>query len=395
MEVRPIKPDEKIIKDKIQSIAFMFKRDFGTIKPTEESQDDYKTCRAAFDDNGKMCSCFELIPYTVRFDGSSVPMGGIGGVASLPEERDKKYIRNIFEYVMNEMYEHNYVFSYLYPFSHVYYRKFGYEFNMTNLELSTAITDFKHFRKEGRLEMLTSDMDLQPVKSLYDEFIKDKNLAVIRTEMLWKKFFEKDPYKDNVYLYIWYNKKNEPKGYIQYKTETAEPGNSQMRVQELVWLDREALFGIFSFVGKLSAQVRRFSWKAPSWIDLFPMFPEPYNIDISFTKSGMNRVVNVQKALELMTLPAGSGEVVLEIEDAFFPINSGCYKVAWDNEGREIAKTQKEADLICDVQALSQLLTGFTTIDGLELAGRLEIKANENSLSQIFKGKKLFINNYF
>ena len=134
MEIRPVKPEEKILTDKIESVAFLIKRDFSVdadagIK-TGEDADAYKTGRAAFDENGKMCSCLQLIPFDVSFDGGSVPMGGIGGVASLPEEREKSSIRSIFEYSIKEMYEKGYVFSYLYPFSPSFYRKFGYELNM-------------------------------------------------------------------------------------------------------------------------------------------------------------------------------------------------------------------------------------------------------------------------
>ena len=196
MEVRPIKPEEKTTFDKIQTIAFMFRRDFREEEKKKEgaasgnarqdADETYKTGRAAFDDTGKMCSCFDLIPHQVIFDGNPVKMGGIGGVASLPEEREKKFIRNIFEYAMKEMYEDGYVFSYLYPFSHVYYRKFGYELNMTTVNYSIPITSFRQFTQTGCLNMVTDDAERQIIKALYEEYIKDKNLAVVRSDRLWK-----------------------------------------------------------------------------------------------------------------------------------------------------------------------------------------------------------------
>ena len=73
-------------------------------------------------------------PYRMIFDGSEAKMGG-SAVSPHFRKKGKKYIRNIFEYAMNEMYEDGYIFSYLYPFSHVYYRKFGYELNMTTIKI--------------------------------------------------------------------------------------------------------------------------------------------------------------------------------------------------------------------------------------------------------------------
>ena len=403
MEVRPIKPEEKTAFDKIQTIAFMFKRDFskeekeGAVPDGAQQlvNDGYRTGRAAFDDNGKMCSCFDLIPYEVTFDGNTVKMGGIGGVASLPEERDKKYIRHIFEYVMNEMYENGYVFSYLYPFSHIYYRKFGYEHNMTVTSCSIPISSLRQFAQTGRMCMVTDDTEKKLVKTLYEEYIKDKNLAVIRTDKLWNRRFDNDPYRDNVYLYIWYNSRNEARGYIQYHSERSGGIKTDFVVRELVWLDTEALKGIFAFMGKFGSQVDKLIWKAPSYIKLLPFFEEPYDIGQEIHMSGMNRVVNVQKAFELMSLPEGKGETVISVEDAFFPVNTGNYRIVWNDGERSVQKTDAGPDLACSVQALSQLITGFLTPDDLEFAGKVSINGKRDVLAKVFRPKRLFINDYF
>lgn len=396
MEIRPIKPEEKILKDKIQSIAFLYKEDFEKKKedPTQLNV-GFETGRAAFDDSGKMCSCLELIPFHVSFDGSLVPMGGIGGVASLPEEREKKYIRNIFSYVLQEMYDKGYVFSYLYPFSHKYYRKFGYELNMTNISYSIPASAFRQFEQTGTLKLYTNDLDPHEIITIYGQYIKDKNLTVIRTEKLWKRFLEKDPYKDNVYLYIWYNIHGDARGYIQFYTEKQAAGKNAMRIHELIWLDRDAFTGIFGLIGAMTAQMETIIWNSPSYVNLLPLFHEPYDIKQETTTYGMNRIINVEKALNLISLPEGSGEITLNIRDDFFPINSDNYRIRWENETRTVEKTQDRADLSCDVQALSQLVTGFASIDELKLAGRVDIRNNEQLLSRIFTKKKLFINNYF
>lgn len=409
MEVRPIRPEEKTTFDKIQTIAFMFRRDFskeekegGTPGAQQLVNDGYKTGRAAFDDNGKMCSCFDLIPYEVTFDGHTVQMGGIGGVASLPEEREKKYIRHIFEYAMNEMYENGYVFSYLYPFSHVYYRKFGYELNMTTKNYSIPTSSFRQFAQTGRMSMVTDDAERQTVKKMYEEFIKDKNLSVVRTDKLWQRRFDNDPYRDSVFLYIWYDSQNEARGYVQYHTEKSGGIKATIVIRELVWLDPEALRGIFAFMGKFGSQVEKMVWKAPSFVDLVPFFDEPYDIGQEIHMYGMNRIVNVQKALETIALPEGSGEVVIRVRDGFFPMNTGNYRISWNGRNRSVQKTDAGPvqtgagpDLLCDVQALSQLVTGFLTPTDLEVVGKVRINAKRDVLSELFRPKRLFINDYF
>lgn len=396
MTIRPIKPEEKIMKSKIQSIAFMFSQDFSTAaKNPEEFQKDYETGRGAFDENGKMCSCLDLIPYTVQYDGKSVTMGGIGGVASLPEEREKRYIRHIFESIMNEMYDRGDVFSYLYPFSFIYYRKFGYELNMRLRIYTFPVSSLKQFKQIGSVRLFQEDRDRTEIESVYAAFIANKNLAVNRTDKLWNKFLEKDPYKDTVYLYLWYNAEKKLKGYIQYRVERIPGAKSNLHVQEFIWLDNEAFRGLLSFMGGLTAQAEKMIWRAPDFVDLLPVFQDPYEVKQEIITFGMNRIVNVSKAFEGMLTPDGSGEVTVGVKDEFFSRNSGNYTLSWENGRHEISLNKKSPDLTCDIQALTQLITGFTTPDLLRFAGRIDLTGKEESLKKLFKPKELYINDYF
>jgi predicted acetyltransferase len=395
MEIRRIRPEEEIAKSKIQSIAFLFSRDFS--KPPESAepfQTDYDTGRAAFNDEGKMCSCLDLIPFDIRFDGRTVKMGGIGGVASLPEERQRRYIRSIFEYVMAEMYEKDYTFSYLYPFSHQYYRKFGYELNMTLRSYSIGASSLRHFEQTGRMELNTGE-DPVEVKRIYDEFISDKNLAVVRTDKLWKRFLEKDPYRDNVYLYVWHDSSDEARGYVQFHTEKSSAARHNLRIHELIWLDRAALTGILGFLHRLSAQVDKILWRSPEFLNLLTLFPEPYDVAQEIITYGMSRIVNAEKALQAMSAPSGSGEATIAVNDDFFPANTGNYKLSWEGGRHAVSRTQSPPDISCDIQTLSQLVTGYSTVGELAFAGRAVVHGNKAALSQAFPKKPLFINNYF
>jgi predicted acetyltransferase len=396
MEVRQITPEEMTMKSKIQSIAFHFRKDFSKQGGNPDGfQEDYDTCRAAFNDEGKMCSCMELIPFDARFDGSIVKMGGIGAVATLPEERQKRYVRNIFVYIMKEMYEKDYTFSYLYPFSYPYYRKFGYELNMTLRCYRTGISSFRQFAQTGEMRLLANEEESVVVRTIYDDFIRDKNLAIVRTDKLWKHFLEKDPYKDNVYLYVWHDDAGQARGYIQYRFEDSPSGESNLHINELIWLDRKAFAGILGFIGALSAQINKLYWRAPDFVNLLTMFSDPYEISQEIVTYGMNRIVNVEKALQTMTIPSGSGEATIAVKDDFFPLNTGSYTLSWEGGSHTVRKSQSPPDISCDIQALSQLVTGFASISELEIAGRIAVAGNRAALTQVFPKKSLFINNFF
>jgi predicted acetyltransferase len=398
VEIRPIKPAERIQLSKIQGIAFLFTQDFSEYEQNPEKfEKGYETGRAAFDDSGKMCSGLELIPYHVRFDGNTVPMGGIGGVASLPEERKKRYIRKVFEYCTEEMYEKGVVFSYLYPFSHEYYRKFGYELNLTGIECAVPFSSLSHFRQTGDVRMFVPGMETSDIISVYRQFIQDKNLSVVREQKHWERFFGKDPFKTNIFLYVWYDGEGVAKGYFQYSVERNEKNRQEqnMKIHEFIWLNGEAFAGMLAFLNGFYPQFRNLFLRLPHFADILSFFPEPYKVEQHIRTQGMNRVVNVRKALQLMKAPSGSGEAVIEVEDPFFPRNSGRYLVVWEDGKSGVAESDREPDMICSVNDLSQLITGFATVSQLHTAGRIEAKRGFDRLDKLFAKKKLFLNDHF
>lgn len=396
MEVRKIKPEEKIFASKIQTIAFLFSRDYSEAQEhPEKFQRGYETTIAAFNDSGKMCACFESIPYQIRFDGHTVNMAGIGGVATLPEERRNGYIREIFRFAFNEMMEKEQIFSYLYPFSHVYYRKFGYELGATKQKVTIPFSEFASFPKTLRAELYQPSECPDVIKEMYNRFIQDKNLAVVRTEDLWNRWLKKDPYKDSYYTYVFYNSKNEPCAYIIYDLNKKPYNRADMMVQELIWLDTEALFGVFGFMNTFASQFGSFVWEAPDGINFHLFFPEPYNIQRQISTGGMNRIVNLQKVLELMAYPEKPGEMILQVQDNFLSWNQGTYRVSWDKGEAEVKKADGSPDFSCDIQALSQLVTGFADIQDLLLSRKVQVYNKLPVLSAVFHKKPLYLTDRF
>ena len=71
--------------------------------PADPEKDD-ATHWAAFDEDGEMMSTFTVSDFTVQFDGSPCKMGGIGGVATLPQYRRRGGIRACFREALPDMY---------------------------------------------------------------------------------------------------------------------------------------------------------------------------------------------------------------------------------------------------------------------------------------------------
>ena len=138
MIVRKTRPEETLRANELFAIAF----ELPTTREAAAKPDGENLHRwSAFDDSsGEMMSTFTINDYTVRFDGHACRMGGIGGVATLPQYRRRGGIRGCFQAAMPDMYASGYDFSYLYPFSTAYYRKFGYECCVRKLFTSVRLS---------------------------------------------------------------------------------------------------------------------------------------------------------------------------------------------------------------------------------------------------------------
>jgi predicted acetyltransferase len=80
------------------------------------------------------------------------------------------------------------------------------------------------------------------------------------------------------------------------------------------------------------------------------------------------RLVDVPAALRARTFGAAD-PVVIEVHDAFLPINNGCYTVGPD----EVRRCSDSPQLSLDVAALASLYLGDQTASTLVAAGRIEV----------------------
>ena len=136
-------PERKRELDKISSIAFTYPmRDPDPKEQTatnaEEQQRNIEEFAMVDETNDKLMGGMILLDYQTRIGDKWLPLTGIGGVATLPEYRRAGVIRGIFKHILPRMYENGIAISGLYPFSHAFYRKFGYE---VTSGISTASVD--------------------------------------------------------------------------------------------------------------------------------------------------------------------------------------------------------------------------------------------------------------
>lgn len=403
IEIRRVKVEELEQCRKIWIVVYNDRCDFFSKKDESPLEDPAEWRWGAFED-GKMQSCMNEIPYLMRFDHHDVKMSGIGGVGTLPEARRGGYIRLILEKLLPEAYENEVVFSNLTPFSHAFYRKFGYELACARNEITVSTREFGELKSRGKFIQIFPGDDTSELALVYNAYIEPLNHGIRRNywanNRAWRVFTNEDPYSTGIFLYLWYNDSGKPKSYIKYQHEKMGERNV-MHVKELAFVDREGLYGALSLVSGLSSQYNTFKWAMPTFLDPTDFITDMWAVDQRIVPRDMTRIVNVKTALSLMRRPDHEGAYTLEVIDKQISANNGRFLVEYGPEDgvshARVSETTKYPDMRCTVAALSQLVMGYRTLENALLTKQadIEILGNRATLDKVWTLRPQHITEYF
>jgi predicted acetyltransferase len=400
-EIRRMVTEDLLQFYRIHTIVYNQRKDFTKEENQKIDPLDHPADWAwgAFDGKKLLAGMYE-IEYLMRFDGHSVKMSGIGGVGTLPEARKGGHIRRIFEKLLPQAYEKGVIFSNLTPFSHDFYRKFGYEIACNRNKISISTGDLSQIKPYGEFVHILPGDDISLLAQVHSAYIENINHGIHRDywqdNRMWKRFTREDPCATGTYLYLWKDETGKARSYIQYK-DVFEDGDHNMSITELAFIDMKGLYGALGIVSGLSAQFENFKWLMPTFIDPFDFIGDAWSVEQEIRPRDMTRVVNVKTALELMRRPHGDGEYVIEVGDENISANSGKYLVQFSADGVKVSMSKKDADLSCDILTLSQLVTGYRTLENALYSRRegLEVHSNMETLKRVFTQRPQHVTEYF
>jgi len=400
-EVRRLEQEDVIQLNRIWTIVYNQRRDYSK----EENQkidpldNPANWACGVFEGKKLLAGMFEL-DYLMRFDGHSVKMTGISGVGTLPEARKGGHIRHIFEKLLPEAYEKGVVFSCLTPFSHDFYRKFGYEVACARNNISISTGDLSDIKPKGKYVHILPGDDTSLLAEVHSAYIKNINHGICRDywpeNRAWKRFTKEDPCATGTFLYLWKDENGKARSYIKYQ-DIMEDGDHHMNVTELAFIDKKGLYGALGITSGLSAQFENFKWIMPTFIDPYDFIGDAWSVESEFKPRDMTRVVNVKAALELMRRPCFEGKYVIEVEDKNIAANSGKYLVEFSPDEAKVSATTKNADIRCDILTLSQLVTGYRTLENVLYSRQegIEICGSEKTLNSVFTQRPQHVTEYF
>jgi predicted acetyltransferase len=164
-----------------------------------------------------------------------------------------------------------------------------------------------------------------------------------------------------------------PAGYALYSANSGwdELGPSgRVTLRELVATTPEACAGLWEYLVSLGL-MRTLKWvRAPAHDPLPLLLVSQDGLTQRIGWGLWTRVVDVGRALAGRTYAAPL-EVVLELDDAFLPRNSGRHRLAFDGAASACEPTTAPADLALDAEALGAAYFGGTPLETLAAAGRV------------------------
>jgi len=409
MIVRKIKPEELKRTMELFAIAFEFADDneksamevYEEVSTHPTSRDDvfWSERWAAFEDDDKtMMSYFLAQPFPVHFDGQTYTMTGIGGVATLPQYRRCGGIRKCFETALPSMYRDGVTFSYLYPFSSVYYRKFGYEMGCEKLQYHVRLSSLEPFAVGGSCDLVEPDHRmLEEIKEVYRAMQNKYNMMIVNEDYEYAWVSDANPVKKQEFTYVYKDSDRIPLGYVSFK-QVNEPDGRNLFCNRFCFTCADGLKGLLNLLISLGSDHAYATFELPTDIDITPLLPEWSMGAVSVRKlpAGMLRVVHVENVLKGAAY-RGDGCLTLAIRDDQIPENNDIFRVTFQN-GACIGVERTEypqTDIDMSINDFSRLILGVCDANTLPYLNRVTRFRPEAPFEKMFYQKPNFIAEYF
>jgi predicted acetyltransferase len=398
MEIRKLKPEEHIHFSGIcQTVFFDIERkDIREMakKPLEHEEKDSIVRLGVFDEKGKLQSAVRVIPFTMRMNGHNVKMGGLGAVVTRPEARGKGQMNLLMAEAFREMRESGQIFSFLYPFSFRYYRKFGFEMCYAYDKVKIPVKELREYICRVNAAPFEPGDSIVPYEKIYKYFTRERNLSIVRDKEDWTQILERDPYQDLEFTYLFHDAAGRAVAYILYDAEQDDDDGNRLIIKECCWITPEAFHMVLGFLAKLGAEFEYVLWNAPSDINICTLFPEGFDLEWKRESAGMNRIVDVAAALSVLKAPERSGRVAIGVTDNFLTENTGTYAVEWENGAitvEKIGDVGPMPDIETSVETLSQLVTGYITPEAAMYKKDTAVLGSLAGLNKLFQYRNLYI----
>ncbi len=389
MEVRLLSGEERFQAMLIATVAFHMRMEDPEKAKLESMQETHQHW-GAFNDDGTLMAHMINHQFISSLDGTPVRNGGIGAVSTLPEYRMEGGVREIFRKLLPHAYADGEVISTLYPFSHAFYRKFGYETVCWKNVYEFAPAVLKGYVFRGNAKLWKQGEPVSDWTGLYNRFAASWNLAISRDDKRMADHLKGEYYKDRKFCYFLLEG-SDPVAYLIFQDIRHDP-QAILEVKDLAWDGVKGFQAILGFLARFSADYGTIRLFLPRDIELLSLIRSPlaYEIQKTTRQDYMVRVVNAVRALEAIRKPEGCS-FVIRVSDELIPENSGVWQVSCDG----VQPSDREPDLSVSEKALGQLVTGAVSLSEALYREDTVVMKNRELLDRVFIRKPILVEDHY
>ncbi len=390
MEIRKLTAEERFDAALISHIAFHMKME-DPEKVKAQCANDKEDEWGAFDPSGRLMAHMINHHFESCLDGVPISNGGIGGVSTLPEYRETGAVRAIFSSLLPDAYRSGEVISTLFPFSHTFYRKFGYETVCAKNVYSFSPSVLRDYRFSGAVRQWQPGDSIAPYLRLGNLFAGQYNLSFYRSEArLREEHFGGLYFKDRKFAYL-LGEEQRPSAYVIFRDVYHDPA-AILQVEDIAWTAPEGFRAILGFLARFSADYGTIELPLPYGMELYALIhsPDSYDIVKRTEQCYMVRAVNAQRLLKAMRKPP-QARFTLQVTDELIPENEGI----WTVTGEDVKPSGGRPDLSLDIRTLGQLAVGAISLSEAEYRDDVTIHGNHSTLSSVFVRKPLMVQAHF
>lgn len=353
-----------------------------------------------YDDDDLVSGC-KLYSPEARVRNETTTIGGLGGVATLPEFRGKGYGRQLCVQVLSEYRERGIGLVALWPFSTPFYRRMGWGTanEVTRYELPPRALPMAD--TNGNMRRIDGD-DWSGLREVERRASGHRSLALRRSETWWRERTLANWDGDGEAFCYGYERDGQLQGYLVYTVE--DDDERTLTVSGFAAADEDAYRALFDFLSGHGAQIKRIVGERALGTDLLARVDDPAAIDCTVEAGPMVRLTDVG-ALEGIEWPAGEVECTLAVSDPLVADNEGVFELSV-SDGRatidrvadsENGQSVGTADATVGIGTLSQLAVGTYGVGEAERLGNLQVvdESVRKPLGGVFEPQAVGLREFF
>lgn len=374
LDIRKLKQEEKREAVKLGSFAFQH-------EPTEEQTGEIMQRMVPDNiwvavDDGQILSKVVILPTRLWVYGTSLPAGGVSGVATWPEGRRSGNVRQLLKESLRDMKARGHVLSLLAPFAVRYYRKFGWELYCDQTTVILKKDAFPTPQKGGSGKFRrVQDEHWHVFKNIYDDYATRYTGMIDRDEGWWKNILLNPRFKHKRRI-VYQDEAGLDRGYIFYTVK-----NNVMNVSEFVAVDQEAESALWQLIANHDSMVEEMRVIMPNDLH-WRFFMDNPEAKEERSIHFMGRIVDMEGFLARFPFELEEGEQLsVSATDAFAEWNDGLYQVEKKNGQNVVHKNPSSPGLVLETDIKGLIPFLFRYVDGETLHERGIIKGSKAAVT--------------